>query len=191
MNIKKILFTLAFIVSFVCFGQNNFKLGNNIVLINKGISFQYKIPLSPFQKAEESYSSQGNTNLVSAFYARTSEIIVALQIYATTIPPQFKNLDWNVLINSEQQSKIFLNSFLGAANNTAMKISKFKVETINGKGFLEVQSTLTASGVTQKQINWITVYKNTFVNILGSTLINSFDKNLPFFTEFSHSVFID
>jgi hypothetical protein len=40
-----------------------------------------------------------------------------------------------------------------------MKISKFKVETIIGIGFLEVQSTLTASGVTQKQINWITVYK--------------------------------
>jgi hypothetical protein len=188
---KKTLIILMLIFGINSFGQNNFKLGNNILLINKGISFQYKNPLSPFQKAEESYSSQGNTNLVSAFYARTTDNIVAIQIYATTIPPQFKNLDWYVMINSEQQSKIFLNSFLGASKNTAMKITKFKVETINGKGFLEVQSTLTVSGVTQKQINWITVYKNTFVNILGSTLINSFDKNLPFFTEFSHSVFID
>ena len=64
-----------------------------------------------------------------------------------------------------------------------MKISKFRVKIINDKVFLEVQSTLTASGVTQKQINWITVYKNTLINILGATLINSFDKNLSFFTE--------
>jgi hypothetical protein len=177
---KKTLFTLTLVVSFVCFGQNDLKLGNYTKLINKNIEFKYKSPLSPFQKAEESYSSQGNTNLVSAFYARTSVNTVALQIYATTIPPKYKNLDWKVMINSEQQSKKFLNSFLGAANNTAIKISKFKVKTINGKVFLEVQSTLTASGVTQKQINWITVYKSTFINILGATLINSFDKNLFF-----------
>ena len=188
---KKILFTLTLVVSFVSFGQNNFKLGSYTKLINKNIEFKYKNPLSPFQKAEESYSLQGNTNLVSAFYARTSANIVALQIYAKTIPPQYKNLDWKVMINSEQESKKFLNSFLGAANNTAMKISKFRVKIINDKVFLEVQSTLTASGVTQKQINWITVYKNTLINILGATLINSFDKNLSFFTEFSHSVLIN
>ena len=188
---KKLVFIFTLFVSFFSFGQNNFKLGDYTKLINKNIEFKYKNPLSPFQIAEESYSSQGNTNLVSAYYARTSSNIVALQIYATTIPPQYKNLDWKVMINSEQQSKKFLNSFLGAANNTAMKISKYRVKTINGKVYLEVKSTLTASGVTQKQINWITVYKNTFVNILGATLINSFDKNLPFFTEFSHSVLIN
>ena len=188
---KKILFTLTLIVSFGCFGQNNFKLGSYTKLINKNIEFKYKNPLSPFQKVEESYSSQGNTNLVSAFYATTSANIVALQIYATTIPPQYKNLDWKVMINSEQQSKEFLNSFLGAANNTAMNISKFRVKIINDKFFLEVLSTLTASGVTQKQINWMTVHKNTLINILGATLINSFDKNLSFFTEFSHSVLIN
>ena len=95
------------------------------------------------------------------------------------------------MINSEQQSKEFLNSFLGAANNTAMNISKFRVKIINDKVFLEVLSTLTVSGVTQKQINWMTVHKNTLINILGATLINSFDKNLSFFTEFSHSVLIN
>jgi hypothetical protein len=190
---KKLFFAFTLVISFVCFGQNSFKLGTNNVLINKGIIFKYKTPLPPFQKEEDSYSSQGNTNLVSAFYARTSENLVALQIYATTIPPQFKNIDWNEMINSSINQKKFLDSFFGAANNsdTNMKISTHRVKTINGKFFLEVQSTLTVSGVTQKQVNWITIYKNTFVNILGATLLNSFDENLFFFTEFSDSVFID
>ena len=57
--------------------------------------------------------------------------------------------------------------------------------------FLEVKSTLTASGVTQKQINWITVYKNTYINIIGATLENSFDENLSFFNSFGSSVIIN
>jgi hypothetical protein len=188
---KKILITLAFVVSFVCFGQNDFKLGNTNVLIKNGILFKYKAPLSPFIKEEASYSTDGNKNLVSAYYARTPENIVALQIYATTIPNKYKNFDWKEMINSSINQKKFLNSFLGTANNTDKNISNYKVITINDKVFLEVHSTLTVSGITQKQINWITVYKNTFVNILGSTLLNSFDKNLSFFTKFSHSIFID
>ena len=187
---KKLLFLLLFI-PLVSFGQSDYTLGDYNKVINKNIEFSYKKPLSPFIKAEESYSKQGNTNLVTAFYARTSDNIVALQIYASTIPPQFKNLDWEVMIKEEQQAQDFLNSFLGAATNTAMKISYHNLKTINGKVFLEVKSTLTVSGITQKQINWITVYKNTFINILGATLINSFDNNLSFFKNFSHSILIN
>jgi hypothetical protein len=189
---NNLVFPIALFFCFFSFGQNNFELGNYTKLINKGIEFKYKNPLSPFLKAEESYSLQGNTNLVTAFYARISDEIFALQIYATTVPHQFENLDWKVIINSDEVSKKFLDSFLlGTNKNTAMKISSFNVKTINGKVFLEVQSTITTSGLTQKQINWITVYKNTFVNILGATFIDSFDKNLYFFTEFSHSVLIN
>tara|TARA_B110000003_G_scaffold205331_1_gene204166 strand:- start:367 stop:978 length:612 start_codon:yes stop_codon:yes gene_type:complete len=186
---KKILLLLLFI-PIVSFGQD-YDLGNYTKVINKNIEFSYKKPLTPFLKADESFSLQGNTNLVTAFYVRTANNIVALQIYATTIPSQFQNLDWEIMINNEQQAKEFLNSFLGAASNTAMKISKHRLKTVNGNFFLEVKSTLTMSGVTQKQINWITVYKNTFINILGATLINSFDKNLPFFEDFSDSVLIN
>ena len=94
------------------------------------------------------------------------------------------------MIASKTQSRNFLNSFLGASENSFMKVSEHRIKSINGKKFLEVKSTLTASGVTQKQINWITVYKNTFINVLGATLENSFDKNLSFFTDFSSSVLI-
>jgi hypothetical protein len=52
-NMKKILFILTLVVSFGCFGQNNFKLGSYTKLINKNIEFKYKIPLTPFQKVEE------------------------------------------------------------------------------------------------------------------------------------------
>lgn len=188
---KKIFLILSLVVIQVSFGQENFKLGDYTKTINKKIEFKYKNPLPPFQKSEESYSSQGNTNLVSAYIARTTDNFVVLQIYASNIPQKLKNIDWNSITNSDKISKNFIDSFLGAANNTAMNISKFRLNTINGKDFLEVQSTLTVSGVTQKQINWITLHKNTFINILGATLINSFDKNASFFTEFTQSVLIN
>ena len=188
---KKIIFIFTSIFSFACFGQNNLKLGNSVVIINKGIIFCYKTPLPPFEKVEESYSMQGNTNLVSAFYARTDDNIVALQIYATTVPVQFKNLDWNLMINSTDIKKKFLDSFFGAHNSKKdLIISNYQIKTIDNKFFLEVQSTLTVSGVTQKQINWLTIHKNTFINILGSTLLNNFDENLSFFSEFADSISI-
>ena len=186
---EKLILLLLFI-PLVSLGQNNYKLGSYNKLIKKNIEFQFKKPLPPFEKGEESYSLKGNTSLVTAFYARTSKNIVALQIYASTIPPKFRYINWEEMINSETQSRNFLNSFLGASANSFMKVSKHKIKTINGKTFLEVKSTLTASGVTQKQINWITVYKNTFINILGATLIDSFDNNLSLFIDFSNSVLI-
>ena len=184
---KKLLF-LLFFLPLVSFGQNNYKLGGYDKLIKKDIEFRVKKPLPPFEKVEESYSLQGNANLVTAFYARTSKNIVALQIYASNIPSEFGHINWEEMINSETQSRNFLNSFLGASTNSFMNVSKHKIKTIDGKTFLEAQSTLTASGVTQKQINWITVYKNTFINILGATLIDSFEKNLSLFMDFSNSV---
>lgn len=188
---KKIVFIISFIISFACSGQNNFKLGNNTVLINKGIIFSYKTPLPPFQNEEESYSLQGNSNLVSAFYARTpDDNIVALQIYATTLPTQYKDIDWDTMIYSSDNQKIFSNSFLRKNSENNMSILNYEVKTINGKVFLEIQSTSTVLGLKQKQVNWITIYKNTFVNILGVTLLNNFDDNLSFFKEFVNSVSI-
>lgn len=186
--LKRIVVLLLFVQ--VSFGQNDYKLGNYNKLVNKNIEFQFKEPLSPFEKIQESYSIQGNKNLVTAYYAKSSNNIVALQIYASTIPKQFGNINWNEMIASKTESRSFLNSFLGASANSFMKVSEHSIKSINGKRFLEVKSTLTASGVVQKQINWITVYKNTFINVLGATLENSFDKYLSFFKDFSSSILI-
>ena len=188
---KKILLIVVLSIVKVSFGQGNFKLGDYTKTISNKIEFKYKNPLNPFQKTEESYSSQGNNNLVSSYYTKTSNTVIVLQIYASSIPPKFKDIDWNSITNSDKISKNFINSFLGTLKNTSMKISKYGLVTINGKDFLEVYSTLTVSGVTQKQINWITVYKNNFINILGVTLIDSFDKNESFFKEFTQSVLIN
>lgn len=190
---KKHLLLLVFIplVSLSTFGQNNYRLGNYNRLVNKNIVFQFKEPLYPFEKSQESYSLQGDKNLVTAFYKRTSNNIVALQIYSVTIPERFGNLNWNEMIVSEKQSSTFLNSFLGASAETSMKVSKHRIKFINGKSFLEIESTLTAAGVNQKQINWITVYKNTLINIIGSTLEKNFNKNLSFFKDFSNFILIN
>ena len=186
---KNILFTLALLISFISFGQSEYRLGNYIEITKNNIQFRCKTPLAPFQKTENSFSSQGNINLVTSFITSTKNNVVVLQMYATPIPDKF-NIDWEMMTSSEKQSKVFLNAFLGASANTLMKISKHEVKTINEKTFLEVKSTITASGVTQKQINWITVYNNNFINILGSTLSDFFDENLFLFKNFSNSILI-
>lgn len=186
---KKILLVLL-INSFFSHGQNSFSLGDYITLNKNNIEFKYKKPLSPFYKVDESYSRQGNSNLVTSYLASMTKNVLMLQIYASPVPKQFMDFNWETLIKSKQQSKIFLNSFLNSANNKGMKITNFRNRTIASKSFLEVESTLTVSGITQRQINWITVYKNNFINILGATL-SSYDKNVFFFKEFSRSVILD
>ena len=188
---KKLLLISALFISVSCsFGQSKYSLGNYIETIKNDLKFHYRAPLPPFQKTDASYSLQGNINLVTSYITSTKNNVVVLQIYALPIPEEFKNLDWEMMTSSEKQYKAFLNSFLGAAANTSMKISKHKVKTINEKVFLEVESTITVSGFTQKQINWITIYKNNFINILGSTLSDSFDDNLFLFNDFSNSILV-
>ena len=188
---KLILLLFIPLISFSSFGQNNYKLGSYNRLVNKNIVFQFKEPLPPFEKSQESYSLQGNKNLVTAFYKLTSNNFIALQIYAVTIPERFQNLNWNEMIVSQKQSKAFISSFLSAGAETSVKVSEHQIKSINGKVFLEVESTLTSAGLTQKQINWMTVYKNTLINIVGATLIESFNKNLSFFKDFSNSILIN
>lgn len=188
---KKLFILTIILIPFLGLGQNKYKLGSYINLKKNNIDFQFKKPLSPFQKLEESYALQGNINLVASYSSSLSTETIVLQIYATPIPLQFSNLDWDELFNSEKSSRDFLNSFLGSAANSGMKISSHKVTNLNGKLALEVKSTITFSGVTQKQINWITIYKNHFINILGSTLIDSFDKNLSFIKDFSNSIYLN
>ncbi len=188
---KLILLLFIPLISFSSFGQNNYKLGSYNRLVNKNIVFQFKEPLPPFEKSQESYSLQGNKNLVTAFYKLTSNNFIALQIYAVTIPERFQNLNWNEMIVSQKQSKAFISSFLSAGAETSVKVSEHQIKSINGKVFLEVESILTSAGFTQKQINWMTVYKNTLINIVGATLIESFNKNLSFFKDFSNSILIN
>ena len=72
-----------------------------------------------------------------------------------------------------------------------MKILKYKLVNIDGKDFLVSTSTLTHLGVTQKQINWITIHNKNFINIVSSTLLSSFNDNLLFIEKFGSSILID
>ena len=187
---KKILL-LCILIPLLGLSQNNYRLGNYTAFKKNNIVFQVKQPLPSFKQSKESHSLDGNDNLVASFEASIHTDPIVLQVYASPIPERFSNINWNELFYSEQGAKEFLDGFLGASANTAMKISKHKLLTLNGKDFLVTTSTMTYLGVTQKQINWITIYKNNFINIIASTLLDSFDKNLLFIENFGSTILID
>ena len=67
-------------------------------------------------------------------------------------------------------------------------VNSYKVIKINGRNFLEVNVTTYAI---QKQTNWITFYKNNFINILGTTTIDNFKNIIEFLDKFKSSILID
>ena len=111
-----------------------------------------------------------------------------LQVYSTPIPSQLKSFDWLTVINSKDQSKEFIEAFLTGGQKLGWKIYDHEVKKINGNYFLEVRSSITNSGMTQKQMNWLTVYNGNYINIIGATLKNSFDENVRFIKSFANSV---
>ncbi|AUS06893.1 hypothetical protein C1A40_16230 [Tamlana carrageenivorans] len=165
----------------VGFGQSNFKLGENIKLTKNNIEFQFKKPNYPFNRSDESLSQGGNKNLVISFVA--SKPIAALQIYSTPIPSKMQQ-DAENFFNSEQSIKSFISQIFPHPIN---EILEYKVVVFSDKIFIEVQ--LIGANV-QKQINWITFYKNNMINILGTTLIEDFETNLPFIKKFKNSIYI-
>ena len=160
------------------FGQSNFKLGDYTKLTKNNIEFQFKKPMYPFERSDESLSLGGNDKLVVSFLASKP---AALQIYATPIPSEMQEEAEN-FFNSEQAIKSFINQIMPPPIN---KLIEYRVVVVNGKTFIEFQ--IIAADV-QKQINWITFYKNNMINILGSTLIKDFDETLPFIKDFSSSI---
>tara|TARA_B100000795_G_C22756464_1_gene421715 strand:+ start:96 stop:632 length:537 start_codon:yes stop_codon:yes gene_type:complete len=174
---KKLLLILLYL-PIIGFGQSNFKLGDYTNLIKNNIEFQFKKPMYPFAQSDESLSLVGNDKLAISFIASNP---AALQIYATPIPSEMQQEADN-FFNSEQAIKSFVNQIFPPPVN---EILEFRVVIINSKKFIEIKSIVAD---VQKQINWITFYKNNMINILGSTLINEFEKALPFIIEFNNSI---
>lgn len=170
---------ILLILPIIGFGQSNFKLGDYKKITKNNIEFQFKMPNSPFEQSEESFSLGGNNNLVVSFLA--SKPVVALQIYSTPIPSKMQHEAEN-FFNSEKAIKSFISQVFPSPVN---KILEYKVIIFNEKKFLELK--LIGANV-QKQINWITFYKNNMVNILGTTLIEDFEENLPFIQNFKNSI---
>ena len=174
---KKLLLILLYL-PIIGFGQSNFKLGDYTNLIKNNIEFQFKKPMYPFAQSDESLSLGGNDKLAISFIASNP---AALQIYATPIPSEMQQEADN-FFNSEQAIKSFVNQIFPPPVN---EILEFRVVIINSKKFIEIKSIVAD---VQKQINWITFYKNNMINILGSTLINDFEEILPFIIEFNNSI---
>ena len=174
---KKLLLILL-CLPMIGFGQSNFKLGDYTKLTKNNIEFQFKKPMYPFERSDASLSLGGDDKLVVSFLASKP---AALQIYATPIPAEMQEEAEN-FFNSEQAIKSFINQIFPPPVN---KILEFRVVVVNRKKFIEIK--LIAADV-QKQINWITFYKNNMINILGSTLTKDFDKTLPFIKDFGSSI---
>ena len=181
-------FLLLLIVPFILFSQSEYKLGSYIKERKNNINFEFKKPLKPFEKSEESFSLDGNNNLVASYVANIYTDPIMLQVYSTPIPSQLKSFDWLTVINSKDQSKEFIEAFLTGGQKLGWKIYDHEVKKINGNYFLEVRSSITNSGMTQKQMNWLTVYNGNYINIIGATLKNSFDENVRFIKSFANSV---
>jgi hypothetical protein len=170
---------LALCLPLLAFGQSNYKLGDYNKITKNNIEFQFKNPLPPFEQSDESLSLGGNDNLVISFFA--SKTMAALQIYSTPIPLKFQQ-EVDEFFNSEQALKSFVNQIFPQPVN---EILEYKVVLFDNKKFIQLQ--LIGANV-QKQVNWITFYKNNMINILGTTLIEDFDDNLPFIVNFKNSI---
>lgn len=181
-------FLLLLIVPFLIFSQGEYKLGSYTKERKNNINFEFKKPLKPFEKSQESYSVQGNANLVTAYSANIYTDPIMLQIYSSIIPKQFRDINWKDIINSKSQSEQFIEIFLTGGKKLGWNIYDYEVKEINGTLFLEIRSSITIQGVTQKQINWMSVYNDNLINILGATLKNSFDENVRFIKRFAYSV---
>jgi hypothetical protein len=191
---KAIYSLLILIIPFIGLGtssniQNNYRLGNYTKFKKNNIEFQVKFPMPSFVQTNQSFTTDGNNNLVVSYVKSEQTDPIVLQVFTTPIPERFNHLNFNEIFSNEESSKNFLNGFLGA--NTKLKISKHKFVNLNGKNFLVATSTLTEYGVTQKQINWITVHKYNFINIVGSTLFSNFSENQLFIENFGSSVLIN
>tara|TARA_B100000900_G_scaffold327651_1_gene287798 strand:+ start:1702 stop:2238 length:537 start_codon:yes stop_codon:yes gene_type:complete len=176
---KKLLLILL-CLPMIGLGQSNFKLGDYVKFKKNNIEFQLKKPIHPFKRSDESLSLGGNDKLVVSYLASNP---VALQIYATPIPSEMQE-EADSFFSSEQAIKSFVNAIFPPPVN---KILEFSVVVVNGKKFIQIQ--MIAADV-QKQINWITFYKNNMINILGSTLIKDFEENFSFINEFNNSILI-
>ena len=158
-------------------GQSKYKLGDYTKFTKNNIEFHLQKPMYPFERSDESLSSQGNKNLVVSFLTNKPS---ALQIYATPVPAKFQE-DAGDFFNSAEQIKSFVDQLYAPPIN---KVLEYRLVDLNEKIFRDY---INFNDI-QKQINWITIYQNNLINILGTTLIKDFDETLPFIKDFYKSI---
>ena len=182
LNIKKrLLFSLALLVSISSFGQlNQFKLGNTIKFNKNNIEFSLKKPI-PFEQSLLSYASD-NKSLVVSFTNKQSMVII--QVYSTPIPAQFYSDADDFFSNKNNLENLMDQMFPKPINN----INSYKIIKIGSQSFIEIS--LISHNI-QKQTNWVTFYKNNLINILGTTTIDNFSNIESFLSDFKNSISID
>ncbi len=180
MRVQFLLFCFLLILS-SAFSQNKFEFGERLNYNAQNIIISFDKPLA-FSESKSGFGATDSKNLVTSFI--NYDIQSILQVYCTPIPSQFA-MDAELFFSDKNNiEQIMKQTFPEPINY----VNSYKVIKINGRNFLEVNVT---SYAIQKQTNWITFYKNNFINILGTTTIDNFKNIIEFLDKFKSSILID
>ena len=173
---KNILYTLVLLISFNSFGQLN--LGDKVTYTRGEIAFTIKKP-EPYIESDNTYGANGTT-LVKSFFSKQNLSII--QIHSNPIPKNYKNYMNQLMEDSEMAKELFERKIFPPPMN---KILSYRKILINSKPFYEVEYIIRNI---EKQIAWITVYKNRFININSTTTIGNFDNLKGFLNDFKEHI---
>ena len=181
------LLLILFFIPLISYGQNNFSLGEwKEYRTNKNgnsIKINYKLPI-PFESTSQSYAID-NTNLAASFlYNGNPSKATFIQIYCTSIPSQF-NIDENQFFDDKKAIENIINQIVPAPIN---EIINYNIIKIGNQSYIEIYS---ITHDIQKQVNWVTIKNNYFINIVGTTLKDSFSSILPFLMEFKKFIKVE
>ena len=172
---KKLILLLLFI-PLVSFGQ--IKLGSKVSYTKDKITFTIKKP-EPFIESNTPFGAD-EAKLVRSFYnAQNYQLI---QIHSNPIPKDFQNEANKLMQDSEMAKSLFERTLFPSPIN---KLLSYKKITINSIPFYEIE--LITRNI-EKQIAWITVYKNSLVNINSVTLTDNFNNIKGFLDNFKKHI---
>ena len=180
---KKLLSILLLIMPIILIGQNSFQLGSKVKVEKNNIDFTFNKPIYPFEKSQESYSSDNNNLVVSYVYNTTSNPLI-IQIYSTPVPEKYFPA-MNEVFKSDESVKSFMNQSYPYPIN---ELLNYKVITSKNKKFIEVQL---ISHDIQKQIAWWTFHKGNMINISCTSKIEKYNSVSHFFRKFKDSLSIN
>ena len=172
---KKLILLLLFI-PLVSFGQ--IKLGSKVSYTKDKITFTIKKPKS-FVKSDNPYGADAS-KLVKSFFSEKN--LALIQIHSNPIPKNFQKEMYQLMNDSEMAKKLFERTLFPLPIN---KMISYKKIIINSKPFYEVEL---ITRKVEKQIAWVTVYKNSLVNINSVTTIDNFSNIRGFLNNFKKHI---
>lgn len=171
---KKILFLLL-IAQILGFGQITFEIGERVNFKNfpnsKGTDISFNTPKN-WKESTESYTlSNQDENLVCCYIDKEQTLI--FQLYISETPFGF-------LSKSKVKEMYTKETFLKQiTSNPTLEVMSYNVVVIGNYPFIRMTAT-SGRGI-QKQVNYMTFFKDKYINIVASSLTQDFDLVYPFY----------